>query len=272
MRKPEDYTPEEREFITKFRKRAVMFLGNEDTLSDFAHFYDGWTGFECSYRSNIRTLVPEGFQDFVAMRYLGRTETSCRWDGLILQKEPDDRKALQIFWKLLDEYLVSMGFAPIPADDTEHKPFPHKDGIGRVCYTDLPVLAESYMRTFNGEPWFDRWDRETALLRLIDLYKTPGYYGLLLWQDGNPLGAVLGRRERYFDGNCFQIVEFWIEPGVQRQGYGKQLMKKLKTELRSFQIKKIYLITMHSGQTVHFYEKNGFVMQDGLCVMQLPEV
>lgn len=146
------------------------------------------------------------------------------------------------------------------------------DGIGVVNYADLTILAESYMRTFNGAPWFDRWDRETALLRIMDLYRTPGFYGLSLWQDGMPLGTVLGRSERYFDGDCFQIVEFWVEPRMQKMGYGKQLMDNLTENLRQFGIKKVYLITMRSEQTQRFYEKNGFVVQDGLCVMQLPEL
>lgn len=272
MEKPEDYTPEEREFLTRFRKRPGLYMGTDGVLSGFRYFYDGWETGIGMQEYQVRKLVPDGFQDFVAMRYLGKTWTPYGWNNLILQSEPDERKAFQIFWELLNEYLVSIGYEPIPEDQAEVKPFAHQDGIGRVYYTDLPVLAESYMRTFNGAPWFDRWDRKTALLRLRDLYKTPGFYGLSLWEDGMPLGTVLGRTERYFDGECFQIVEFWVEPRVQGQGYGMQLMDDLKGVMRSFNVKKLYLITMHGEQTERFYEKNGFVVQDGLCVMQLPEL
>lgn len=271
MEKPRDYTPEEREFLTIFRKRPGMYLGTDGILSDFVHFMHGWQAAGYFSSQDIK-LIPDGFQEFVAMRYLGKEMTPMGWYSLILEKEPDERRAFQIFWELLDKYLVSLGYEPIPEDTTEREPVSHEDGIRRVYYTDLPLLAESYMRTFNGAPWFDRWDRRTALLRLRDLYRTPGFYGFLLWQDGMPMGAVLGRTERYFDGSCFQIVEFWIETRVQRQGYGKQLMDKLKEDMRLFEVKKLYLITMHSAQTENFYQKNGFVVQDGLCVMQLPEL
>lgn len=272
MKKPEDYTPEERDFLTRLWKRPGLYLGTDGILSDFVQYENGWKSAVIYQGKHVRKLIPDGFQEFVEVRYRGKEGGAMGWYSLILEKEPDERRAFQIFWELLNEYLVSCGYEPIPEDTTEPKPYPHRDGIGGVYYVDLPLLAESYMRTFNGAPWFDRWDRETALLRLRDLYRTPGFCGRAIWQDSMPLGAVLGRSERYFDGECFQIVEFWIEPSVQRQGYGKLLMDELKDSMHVLGVKKIYLITMHGDQTEHFYEKNGFVVQDGLCVMQLPEV
>ena len=46
-------------------------------------------------------------------------------------------------------------------------------------------------------------------------------------------------------------------------------MEALRTELTKRGIAKIYLLTMQDASTQGFYEKNGFAMQEGMCVMQL---
>ena len=138
-----------------------------------------------------------------------------------------------------------------------------------VLPAHIQMLAESYMRTFNGEPWWDKWDRRTAVVRLEEIRRTPGFCGLGLWQDGVPLGAILGRSEHYFDGNCFQIIELWVEPRVQKQGWGKKLLDALIRELRDNHIRRVYLITMRGEMTEGFYQKCGFSTQEGMCIMQL---
>ena len=92
-------------------------------------------------------------------------------------------------------------------------------------------------------------------------------FRVALWQDGTRSGRCSGRSEQYFDGDCFQIIELWVEPAAQRQGVGQKLLAELRDMLPEH---RFYLITMHGEATEGFYEKNGFVVQDGLCVMQLP--
>ncbi|GEM_PF-353742 len=269
--KPKDFSPEIRQFLTGFRARAGMYLGNEITLSNFVTFMHGYDANSLLHGKND-TLLSNEFKEFVTMKYIGKTETPMGWFSLILEKEPDEYKAFLQFWELLDEYLISLDYEPIPKpEEPQRRNFHHTDGINTVYYVDLPELAESYMRTFNGEPWFDRWTKEIALQRLRQLYKTSGFHGLAVWEDDSPLGAVFGREEYYYGGNCFQIVELWVEPKAQRMGWGGKLLDELK-EMLCENVRKIYLITMADDNILKFYEKNHFIVQKGMCLLQLPEI
>lgn len=268
--KPKDYTPEIREFLTRFRARAGMYLGNEITLSNFVTFMHGYDANSLLHGKN-ETLLSTEFKEFVTMKYIGKTETAMGWFSLILEEEPDEYNAFLQFWELLDEYLISLNYEPIPKPEELQRRYPHCDGINRVTYTDLPELAESYMRTFNGEPWFDRWTKKDALNRLTQLYKTAGFYGLAVWENDSPIGAIIGRSESYYSGDCFQIVELWVEPRAQRMGWGGKLLDELKERLTG-QVRKIYLITMIDENIIHFYYQKGFIHQKGMCLLQLPEI
>ncbi|HAJ96832.1 MAG TPA: hypothetical protein DCO72_03760, partial [Ruminococcus sp.] len=247
------------------------YLGNEITLSNFVTFMHGYDANSLLHGKND-TLLSNEFKEFVTMKYIGKTETPMGWFSLILEKEPDEYKAFLQFWELLDEYLISLDYEPIPKpEEPQRRNFHHTDGINTVYYVDLPELAESYMRTFNGEPWFDRWTKEIALQRLRQLYKTSGFHGLAVWEDDSPLGAVFGREEYYYGGNCFQIVELWVEPKAQRMGWGGKLLDELK-EMLCENVRKIYLITMADDNILKFYEKNHFIVQKGMCLLQLPEI
>lgn len=215
-------------------------------------------------------MLPEGFQEYVEDQFFIRPGSPLGWWTIIKQHQPDDRAALGYFWELLNAYLRSIGCEEIPEPAEPPESSPKEDGIHPVWRTDLTRLAESYMRTFNGEPWWDRWDKQTALNRLVDLYCTPGFCGFALWQQGTPLGGILGRSEQYFDGGCFQIIELWVEPRMQRRGWGKLLLDALCAELNRQGIRKLFLITMHGEATEGFYQRYGFSTQDGLCIMQLP--
>ena len=268
MNREKDITREERELLTRLRERPGIYLGTESlyALDQFIHGYQAASLLH--YLHDVR-LIPEEFQDFVEDYYFIRSGTPMRWSTLILQHQPDDRKALEKFWELLNEYLVSVDCEEIPAPTDKRIFTTPEDGIHTVLPPHIQMLAESYMRTFNGEPWWDKWDRKTAVERLQDIRKTPGFCGYALWQDGTPLGAVLGRTEHYFDGDCFQIVELWVESCVQKQGFGNKLLDALIAALREQNVRRLYLITMRGEATEGFYQKCGFTTQEGMCVMQL---
>ena len=268
---PQDITPEERTLLTNLRRAPESYLGAHAGLRELYSFLHGYEVSLLRHGLREARLLPEDLTEYARMRMLGRLPTDRDWFSLLTEREPDGERALLLFWELLDACLISHGLAPIPAPEhiPVHEPFP--DGLFPVQEAQLPELARSYRRTFNGAPWWDRWDGDTALRRLQDLYRTPGFAGWALWEEDIPQACVLGRSERYYDGDCFQIVEFWVEPGRQRRGLGRLLMAALRTQLSLRGIVRIYLITSPGDATAGFYRKNGFLLQDGLCVMQLQE-
>ena len=271
MDQEKDITREERELLTLLRSRPEMYLGYYAGLHEFVEFVRGYEVAAMRHHLHEVRFLPEGFQEFIEERFTGETGGAYGWWHHIMEAEPDNRAALGYFWLLLNEYLFSCGLAIIPPPRTMPEQPRKEDGLSGIGFTDLSRLAESYMRTFNGEPWWDRWDKSTALARLKDLYRSPGFDGTSVWKDGMPVGAVMGRRERYCDGDCFQIVEFWVEPRVQHEGWDARLLADLRDRLRIQGVRKIFLVTVQTPQIGEFYTKNGFVLQDGMCVMQIPE-
>lgn len=268
--KPMDITHDERIFLSNLRTRPGLYLGNDVILTAFSHLIGGMElmpHIHGEYRKYC--IIPDGFNEFVAMHYLGHAETARNWTSLIQIHEINDHTAFEKFWELLDEYLISLGYEPIPYQPKKTVEYKHSDGINSIKYSELPEIADSYIRTFNGAPWHDDWTQKTAFDRFKEMYYTPGFWGLSIWKDNKPFGAVLGRCETYFDGDYFQIVEFWIEPSEQKKGYGRKLLDEVKRILKFRKVKKIYLITMHGNETEGFYKHNGFTTDEGLCIMNL---
>lgn len=140
--------------------------------------------------------------------------------------------------------------------------------ISEIEEQDLPLLSQSYMRTFNGEPWLERWRYEDASKRLDHLYHAPGFYGLAFRKEQTVTGAVFGRIEHFYDGDTLQIEELWMEQTFQGKGYGSELIQNLKEKLFG-KVKSMFLITMHNPKTMGFYQKNGFTVNEGFCIMHM---
>lgn len=111
--KPSDISPCERELLSHLKKRPGAYLGRVE-LSRFVHWVHGYDCAVSAANLSEHNILPEGLQEFVAMKYLGETQTAKGWFELIFETEPDEEKALKLFFDLLDEYLVSLGYAPIP--------------------------------------------------------------------------------------------------------------------------------------------------------------
>ncbi len=132
----------------------------------------------------------------------------------------------------------------------------------------LPALAASFADVFNGAPWYDSWTQAQALERLTDLYHTPKFDGAVEIADGRIISAIMGRGEQYFDGVHFQILEFWVDTALQRQGIGGRLLDAFTAHLYENGIQQCFLLTMRTEQTEGFYRKHGFVTENGMCLMQ----
>lgn len=92
--------------------------------------------------------------------------------------------------------------------------FSRREGICPISHNDLESLAESYMRTFNGSPWFDKWDIKTAYDRLHDLYRSSGSYGLAVWQEGEPSAQLWGSWRNISMETCSASSSFGQIPTI----------------------------------------------------------
>ena len=103
-----DITPREREILARIRFCPQVFLG-EKSLRNFRHFCGG-------YRSAMNTaglrdrhnLLPDGLNEFTAA-YLNTDPGTRSCFTMIAEAEPEDDKALELFFRILDAYLEACG-------------------------------------------------------------------------------------------------------------------------------------------------------------------
>ncbi len=109
-----DITKDERMLLSGLKRRPGLYIG-KTTLTGFVGFVHGYkNALMMTKLYSERVILPDGLNDYAAMKYLGHAKTSKGWFTLILENEPDEKKAFDVFWELLDEYLVSLGYEPIP--------------------------------------------------------------------------------------------------------------------------------------------------------------
>ncbi len=260
-----DLTREERHFVAGVKKRPGMYAG-KNSFSDLAAFFRGFRcGMESTGHGGEFILVPRAFDAYVKAQFSDADGTD--FADVIHAAEPDNERAITLFWELYDRYLESCGYEKIPEwhrlEDSEFELL----RAGKNFYFDS-MLAESFADTFNAAPWNDSWTHQQALERIENLMETPRFDGAALIRDGKVIAAILGRGEQYFDGVVFQIVEFWVAKDYQHQGIGKRLLADFMAHLKQEGICRVFLLTIRGEATEGFYRKRGFVTQEGMCCME----
>ena len=110
-----DITADERHFLSCLKRRPPLYLGKTN-LTNFQMYVYGYIhAIQLLKEDRDHNILPDGMNDFVALKYLGHTQTSHNCFDLILLDEDNEEKAFYTFFDLLDEYLISLGYEPIPA-------------------------------------------------------------------------------------------------------------------------------------------------------------
>lgn len=109
-----DITKDERMLLSSMKRCPGLYLGTT-TLKNFITWIFGYEeALRITGLYSEREILPDGIVDYVALKYTGSTEIpSSGWTSIILEKEPDEKKAFFVFFELLDEYLISLGYEPI---------------------------------------------------------------------------------------------------------------------------------------------------------------
>jgi len=132
----------------------------------------------------------------------------------------------------------------------------------------LSACADIYLKTFRAEPFGYDWLTEDAALRYFaDTARCPGFLGYILLADGRPEGACLGRADGYSRGVLYEIKEFFVEPGSQNKGLGREFLSDIEKDLTNRGVSCITLLTQRGIRAHGFYLRNGFAESAGAVVM-----
>lgn len=133
--------------------------------------------------------------------------------------------------------------------------------------THLKECSLIYIDTFNEEPWNDNWTEVSSYIRLDEIYRTPGFIGLMVIENESVLGAVFGNLETWFEGYMYNLKEMFIKKSEKGKGVGSMLFKHLEDELKNHEVTSISLFTSKGDFTEKFYLKNGCVTEDDMIMM-----
>ncbi len=132
------------------------------------------------------------------------------------------------------------------------------DQVQRLGHDQLDASAALYVDVFNGEPWNDRWSVSTARQRLHQMFTTPEFIGLGLWEKEDLVGICLGHVEQYFQRRHYMLQEMCVRMELQRTGRESRLLGALVQALRPLDVEQIYLNTMRDGPAARFYANHDF--------------
>ncbi len=139
-----------------------------------------------------------------------------------------------------------------------------------VSFSDLPALAQTFVQTFNGEAWQEKWSQESALACLEDLLQLPRAASLAVWDEGDCLGAVFGHDTVKDYGLAHEIKELLVHPQARGQGIGQALMVRYLTERHLHGVNHVYLMTVRKPDGEQFYARLGFRRAERQVVLVRP--
>ena len=125
-----------------------------------------------------------------------------------------------------------------------------------------------YVKTFNSEPWNDRWTIETATKRLTQMMDASAAYGIIAYEGEMICGMILGSEEQYYNGPMFNIKEFCVRNDIRKSGFGTKIFKEFEYRLKEKGISSITLNTVAGHKTEGFYNKMGMTTFSDMIVME----
>jgi hypothetical protein len=108
----------ESSLLERIRQRPPLFLG-ERSLSALRQFFSGYYFAYHELGTRAPELIPNDFHDWVAYRLQFR-ESTLGYAKMILERTPDEERALKMFFELLDEHGARQ--AKVVAKISQHPP------------------------------------------------------------------------------------------------------------------------------------------------------
>ncbi len=135
-----------------------------------------------------------------------------------------------------------------------------------ISLKDVDRLVEKYIHYHNSEG--GKWTEETARKRLYQCLSIQDFYGLLIEEEKDIIGFVVGHFKTFDDLTLYHGEELLIFREYQNKKFGTNLMKELEKRVLEKGAKKINLLTTYQDNHQRFYKNLGFEPSDFLVPMR----
>ena len=92
------------DLLMEMRRRPALYIGGDSVvkLAAFLRGYSHALDQHCSMKTH---QFLEGFREWVAKHF--SVTISQSWENIIQFHSADEKEAMQMFWRLMDEYLLA---------------------------------------------------------------------------------------------------------------------------------------------------------------------
>jgi len=130
---------------------------------------------------------------------------------------------------------------------------------------DLEELINEYISYYNTEG--GKWTYDLAKNRLGQIFLTPYFYGIGLYNKSKLLGFVIGWFKQFDDIQLFYVEEILVFKEYQHKGLGSKLLQELESLVKKRGAQKIDLSTTFEDKHQRFYSKLGYKKSNFLIPM-----
>lgn len=123
---------------------------------------------------------------------------------------------------------------------------------------DFPTCARLLSKAYSGEPWYNTWSHDDALLRIEAIMSGFSARGYVMEYNQKIVAMCLGRIDYYYNNwRQFCIDEFNVLPDYQGKQIGSKMLTYVTDAMKQQDINRMFLIT-GGAQAARFYQHNGF--------------
>lgn len=130
---------------------------------------------------------------------------------------------------------------------------------------DLEELIRRYISYYNSED--GEWTYGLAKKRLEQIFLTPNFYGIGLYNGSELLGFAIGWFKQFDDIQLFYLEEILVFKEHQNQGFGSTILKELESLVKRLGAQKVNLLTTHEDKHQDFYSRLGYKKSEFLIPM-----
>lgn len=139
--------------------------------------------------------------------------------------------------------------------------------LRKALLSDIDACAALFQSVFNNAPWHESWDNASASLRLSEIWQTPGFMGIVAYENEQLIGFILGYLESWNREKHYYLKEMCVATTYQKKGIGTLLIQTLRQNLNVNKVARIYLLTARESAAEQFYQKNGFYVSPKMIMM-----
>lgn len=129
--------------------------------------------------------------------------------------------------------------------------------IREMSLSDIQAVLPMYIDYYNVQEE-GCWTEETAGIRIHQVLSMEGAYSLILEEEGDVLGFVMGYFKRYDDITGYTLEEILIARECQNKGLGTFLLRELEQRVREKGVSCVELQAVADAQHEAYYSKVGY--------------